>query len=89
LDGSNDTLSYRRDVPPASLCHSRDDKLQQRVETSQSSFTSSPIKTHDFVIPKEVVITENEPFVYIISQWIQIVQNLVGSDSTFFFRTIN
>ena len=57
LDGSNDTPSYKR-VIAEPFSHTRGSELQQSAETVQSSFTSSPIKTHDFV-PKVAVTAEN------------------------------
>ena len=58
FDGSDDTPSFKRVIAEL-LLHTRAWKLQQPEETVQSSFTSSPIKTHDFVIPKEVDTPEN------------------------------
>ena len=58
FDGSNDTPSYKR-VIAEPFSHTRGSELQQSAETVQSSFTSSPIKTHDFVVPKVSVTAEN------------------------------
>ena len=71
FDGSNDTPSYKR-VIAEPFSHTRGSELQQSAETVQSSFTSSPIKTHD-VVPKVAVAAENRQ--YTISQLMQIVQN--------------
>ena len=58
FDGSNDTPSYKR-VIAEPFSHTRGSELQQSAETVQRSFTSLPIKTHDFVVPKVAVTAEN------------------------------
>jgi hypothetical protein len=65
LDIFDDVPSLRRDGPPPSFCHTRGSEVQQSAETVQSSFTSSPIETHD-VVPKVAVAAENRQ--YTISQ---------------------
>ena len=58
FDASNDAPLFKR-VIAEPFCHTRGSKLQQSAETVQSSFTSSPIKTHDVVVPKVAVTAEN------------------------------
>jgi hypothetical protein len=59
----DDILLLKRDVTTPTFCHTRDE-LQQPVEAVQVSFTSSPIKTHDFVVPKVAVTAENIQFLF-------------------------
>ena len=78
MDESDDTLLFKISIAPATFCHTLGSEVQQSAETVQSSFTSSPIKTHDFVVPKVAVAAENIQFLfeniqYKISQLMQIV----------------
>ena len=85
MDESDDTPLFKRDVATPTFCHFLDDVPQQPDKTVQSSFTSSPIKTHDFVAPKVAVTAINIQFLfdstlYIIFRWMQIDQNLKHRD---------
>jgi hypothetical protein len=62
LDVFVDIPLLKRDAAAPTFCHTRDE-LQQPVEAVQVSFTSSPIKTHDFV-PKVAVTAENIQFLF-------------------------
>ena len=78
MDESNDIPLFTSSIAPVTFCHTLGSERQQSAETVQSSFTSSPIKTHDFVVPKVAFAAENIQFLfdniqYKISQLMQIV----------------